>query len=186
VLRGWLIAMGVATTACGSHAQTTARPVAPACPAGTTAQVVRPVCTAYEWRDDTCLRYEVFLCDPKYARQYSAKPGETASVCQRPDGVNEGPVRGWDERGRLRVSGQLVDGAPHGAWITWHENGRRLSATTYRHGLRHGPYLSWHENGQLWSEAEMRDGRPVGRIVIRNERGEIVRYKDLGRAGTGD
>jgi hypothetical protein len=81
-----------------------------------------------------------------------------------------GPLRSWDDEGRLRLQYQMVAGHYHGTWIAYDEQGRITRRCTYRHGepwdglcqiYERKPWLAEYRAGQLWRGSDsVKDTEP--------------------------
>jgi hypothetical protein len=77
-------------------------------------------------------------------------------------GVEDGPLRGWDERGVLQVVGRNRRGQQHGLWKWWHPNGRRKGQGAYVDDREEGRHVEWDEQGHLVSDGRYRRGQEEG------------------------
>lgn len=85
------------------------------------------------------------------------------------DGRMTGPFTRWHENGTKSLEGAYLDGVPEGLIRAWDDRGREIGTYTITQGS--GRIFKWHPNGQKASEVEYVKGQAQGPYTIWNEQG---------------
>jgi antitoxin component YwqK of YwqJK toxin-antitoxin module len=133
-------------------------------------------------------------------------------VMTNANGVKHGPMKFFDEQGKLQRTGHYIDGEAIGEWKTYYPNGQVERSWFYeyysfhnsretgqitsyfkngqiqytyfqRNGKMHGVYKYYHENGQLYWLDYYKDGENVGKWKEYYESGQLSRIQKYSRKG---
>lgn len=81
------------------------------------------------------------------------------------NGQKTGPVKEWDEEGRLGSDGFRKNGQMHGKWVFYHENGKVFRTKWFFEGQAHGTDVEWHEGGEKAEETTWVNGAKHGQEI---------------------
>lgn len=93
-------------------------------------------------------------------------------------GVKEGPIKYFDEQGRLRRTGFFETGEMVGQWKSYHSNGQLEEVCQYElfsfHNSRKvGQNILYYENGQLYQILNYKNGKLHGVWKWFNQNGQL-------------
>lgn len=74
------------------------------------------------------------------------------------NGVQDGLLEEFYEKGQLRHRGNYKNGREDGLWESYYENGQLREKTVYKNGLIEGTSEDYFDNGQLHSKTRYKDG----------------------------
>lgn len=98
----------------------------------------------------------------KSSGQYNSKTNEK-------DGLWEF----YNDKGQLKMEGQLKNGQYDGEWKTYNDKGQLFTVGTFENGKESGTWKTYYDNGKLKKIANFSDGKREGKFKLYHDNGKL-------------
>ncbi len=98
--------------------------------------------------------------------------GKMKEKVEYKDGILDGKVQEWDERGSKLYEATFVAGKQTGVETHWHPGGKKTVETTYLNDVMHGKLTQWHLNEEVAFSGEFSQGERTGKHTWYHENGK--------------
>src|SRR5690348_4090058 len=96
------------------------------------------------------LAYEQHAATPFTGKAYQYYPdGAEQIMMEYKEGVSNGELKSWYDKGNVQVEGFISNGQHTGTWKLYYESGKLKKQSTYADNLENGEEICWFENGNI-------------------------------------